>query len=103
MEDGTELPISEELRNTVHKLRSLVETELGVGMHIFGKTVKPIIMSVCSDISDNLKDRQLKEMEFEYENQIEVTYHFIRKTIFHSSRQNSCNFFCRTWNIEIFL
>ena len=38
MGDGTELPISEELRNTVHKLRSLVETELGVGMYIFGKT-----------------------------------------------------------------
>ena len=38
MEDGTELPISEELRNTVKKLRSLVETELGVGMYVVGKT-----------------------------------------------------------------
>ena len=34
MEDGTDLPISEELRNTVKKLRRLVETELGKGVEI---------------------------------------------------------------------
>ena len=32
--------------------------------------------------TETLNTGQLKEIEFEYENQIEVTYHFIRERIF---------------------
>ena len=66
-----EPPVSSQLTKLVINLRQLVQTELGKTENSYLKLIFHAV-----SVSAPLKNGNIKEIEFEFESKIEVTYHF---------------------------